>query len=224
MQVTNPPNVANGIGKIVCIGRNYADHAKELGNAVPSTPLLFMKPASCIRHISDNVTFPKDLGECHYECELVIQLGKDLSHATLEEVKDAIVNVTLGLDLTMRNVQNQLKAEGLPWERAKCFDGAAVLGDWVNVKDENFAEFGTGKSVKYQLFINDELRQEGDTAMMIFAIPELLVEISRTFSLQQGDIIMTGTPAGVGSLNIGDKLTMKLQTPDGEKVWQTQVV
>lgn len=214
----------NDIGKIVCIGRNYVAHAKELGNVVPTKPLLFMKPASCIRHVSEGVSFPRDLGECHYECELVIQLNKDLSNATLDEVQNAIGKVTLGLDLTLRDVQSQLKEQGLPWERAKCFDGAAVLGDWVNVESEAFSDFRTGKNIRYQLFINDKLCQDGDTAMMLFDIPALLVEISRTFSLQKGDIIMTGTPAGVGKLNVGDKLVMSLQTPDGKKIWQTQVI
>lgn len=211
------------IGKIICIGRNYVEHAKELGNAVPTSPLLFMKPASCIRHVSENVTLPTALGECHYECELVIQIGKDLSQATLDDVQEAVIAVTLGLDLTLREVQNQLKSAGLPWERSKCFDGAAVLGNWVNVVGESFTDFRTGKNITYQLFINEELRQDGNTAMMIFDIPALLVEISHAFSLQQGDIIMTGTPSGVGKLNVGDTLTMKLQTPEGEKVWQTQV-
>lgn len=214
----------SSIGKIVCIGRNYVAHAKELGNAVPTTPLLFMKPASCIRHVSEGISFPPNLGECHYECELVIQLNKDLSQATLDDVQNAIGHVTLGLDLTLRDVQSQLKAEGLPWERAKCFDGAAVLGEWINVEGADLAEFRTGKHIRYQLLINNELRQDGNTNMMIFDIPALLVEISRTFCLKKGDIIMTGTPAGVGKLNHGDRLVMKLQIPNAEKVWETQVI
>ncbi len=207
----------NNIGKVVCIGRNYAEHAKELGNAVPTRPILFIKPSSCLRHVNDNISFPDGLGDCHYECELTIQINKNLKDASLDEVKNAIGAVTLGLDLTLRDLQQQLKQQGHPWERAKSFDGAGVLADWINVTDEKFGDF---TNIHYQLYINDELRQNGNTAMMLFPIYPLLVEISHVFSLQAGDVIMTGTPAGVGKLNHGDKLIMKL----GNHTWQTTVL
>lgn len=207
----------NNIGKIVCIGRNYAEHAKELGNAIPTRPILFMKPASSIRHINENIVYPYELGECHYECELTIQLKKNLKNATLEEVKTSIGAVTLGLDLTLRDLQHQLKMQGHPWERAKCFDGATVLADWLSIDDEDFADFS---QINYQLLINNELRQYGDTSLMLFPVYQLLIEASHAFSLQAGDVIMTGTPAGVGKLNRGDEITMQLF----EHIWKTKVL
>lgn len=203
------------VGKVVCVGRNYADHAKELGNEVPTSPILFMKPASSIRHVSKNIVLPQGLGDCHYECELCVQLGKPLINAGLADVKQAISGVTLGLDLTLREVQNQLKAKGHPWERAKAFDGSCVLADW-----QDPASFTDFTQVRYQFLVNDYVKQDGDTAFMLFPVYELLIEISHAFSLQAGDVIMTGTPSGVGALHAGDKLTLVLQ---GQQIAQLQV-
>lgn len=203
------------VGKVVCVGRNYADHAKELGNEVPTSPILFMKPASSIRHVSENIVLPQGLGDCHYECELCVQLGKPLTNAGLADVKQAISGVTLGLDLTLREVQNQLKAKGHPWERAKAFDGSCVLADW-----QDPASFTDFTQVRYQFLVNDYVKQDGDTAFMLFPVYELLIEISHAFSLQAGDVIMTGTPSGVGALHAGDKLTLVLQ---GQQIAQLQV-
>lgn len=210
----------HAIGKVVCVGRNYAAHARELGNEVPKSPLLFMKPASCVTYLSqselgtinlpDAVTF----GDTHYEAELCIQLSSDLKNASALEAKSAIGGVTLGLDLTLRELQSQLKAKGQPWERAKCFDGACVLGDWVSASD-----FGDFKNVNYQLMINDEMVQDGDSSLMLFPVIELIAEISHAFSLQAGDVIMTGTPSGVGKLALNDQLTLVL----GSHQWQAQV-
>ncbi|MGM8885414.1 fumarylacetoacetate hydrolase family protein [Psychrobacter sp. 1U2] len=204
------------IGKVVCVGRNYAAHAHELGNAVLSSPLLFMKPASSIVSIHNDIIRPDPsvYGDTHYEAELCIQLAADLSDATAEQAQQAIGGVTLGLDLTLRELQSQLKASGHPWERAKCFNGACVLADWLD--PQSFNDF---TQVTYQLYINDELKQDGDSALMLFPIYELLAEISHAFSLQAGDVIMTGTPSGVGILQAGDQLRLML----GEKQWQSQV-
>ena len=208
--------IRQGIGKVVCVGRNYAAHARELGNAVPTTPILFMKPSSSIVSIRNDIHCPDAAlyGDTHYEAELCIQLSSPLSSATIEQVKQAIGGVTLGLDLTLRELQSQLKNKGEPWERAKCFDGACVLGDWLD--PQAFADFS---QVNYQLTINDALKQEGDTALMLFSVYELLADISHAFSLQAGDVIMTGTPSGVGMLKSGDQLTLTLQAHK----WQTQV-
>ncbi|MBR5494216.1 MAG: fumarylacetoacetate hydrolase family protein, partial [Psychrobacter sp.] len=137
----NSANDANerlraSIGKVVCVGRNYAAHAEELGNEVPKAPILFMKPASSVVSIRQGVVRPNPAlyGETHYEAELCVQLAADLSAATIEEAKQAIGGVTLGLDLTLRELQAELKEKGHPWERAKCFDGACVLGDWLDPK------------------------------------------------------------------------------------------
>ncbi|MDE4454554.1 fumarylacetoacetate hydrolase family protein [Psychrobacter sp. DAB_AL62B] len=204
------------IGKIVCVGRNYAAHARELGNEVPTAPMLFMKPTSAVVSMRHGVVRPNPeiFGETHYEAELCIQLSADLSAATIEQAQQAIGGVTLGLDLTLRDLQTKLKEKGHPWERAKCFDGACVLGDWL--EPQAFGDFG---NVQYQLYINDELKQDGDSALMLFPVYELLVNISHAFSLQAGDVIMTGTPSGVGVLQAGDALTLKL----GAHEWQARV-
>ena len=204
------------IGKVVCVGRNYAAHAQELGNEVPTAPILFMKPASSVVSIRQGVVSPNPAlyGETHYEAELCVQLAADLSAATIEEAKQAIGGVTLGLDLTLRELQTELKEKGHPWERAKCFDGACVLGDWLD--PQVFDDF---KNVHYQLTINDTLKQDGDSALMLFPVYELLSNISHAFSLQAGDVIMTGTPSGVGALQVGDQLSLKL----GAHEWQAEV-
>ena len=204
------------IGKVVCVGRNYAAHAEELGNEVPKAPILFMKPASSVVSIRQDVVRPNPAlyGETHYEAELCVQLAADLSAATIEEAKQAIGGVTLGLDLTLRELQAELKEKGHPWERAKCFDGACVLGDWLDPQ-----VFGDFTDVHYQLTINDALKQDGDSALMLFPVYELLVNISHAFSLQAGDVIMTGTPSGVGALQAGDQLSLKL----GAHEWQVEV-
>ena len=204
------------IGKVVCVGRNYAAHAEELGNEVPKAPILFMKPASSVVSIRQGVVRPNPAlyGETHYEAELCVQLAADLSAATIEEAKQAIGGVTLGLDLTLRELQAELKEKGHPWERAKCFDGACVLGDWLDPQ-----VFGDFTDIHYQLTINDALKQDGDSALMLFPVYELLVNISHAFSLQAGDVIMTGTPSGVGALQAGDQLSLKL----GAHEWQAEV-
>ena len=217
----NSANDANerlraSIGKVVCVGRNYAAHAEELGNEVPKAPILFMKPASSVVSIRQGVVRPNPAlyGETHYEAELCVQLAADLSSATIEEAKQAIGGVTLGLDLTLRELQAELKEKGHPWERAKCFDGACVLGDWLDPQ-----VFGDFTDVHYQLTINNALKQDGDSALMLFPVYELLVNISHAFSLQAGDVIMTGTPSGVGALQAGDQLSLKL----GAHEWQVEV-
>ena len=217
----NSANDANerlraSIGKVVCVGRNYAAHAEELGNEVPKAPILFMKPASSVVSIRQGVVRPNPTlyGETHYEAELCVQLAADLSAATIEEAKQAIGGVTLGLDLTLRELQAELKEKGHPWERAKCFDGACVLGDWLDPQ-----VFGDFTDIHYQLTINDALTQDGDSDLMLFPVYELLVNISHAFSLQAGDVIMTGTPSGVGALQAGDQLSLKL----GAHEWQVEV-
>ena len=209
-------SVRASIGKVVCVGRNYAEHARELGNEIPKSPILFMKPASSVVSLHNDIVLPNPAlyGDTHYEAELCIQLAADLSAATIEQAQQAIGGVTLGLDLTLRDLQSKLKDKGHPWERAKCFDGACVLGDWIDPQ-----AFGDFSHVEYQLYINDELKQDGDSALMLFPVYELLAEISHAFSLQAGDVIMTGTPSGVGILQAGDALTFKL----GSHEWQTQV-
>ncbi|MGO1250061.1 fumarylacetoacetate hydrolase family protein [Psychrobacter sp.] len=215
-EVSATQQIREPIGKVVCVGRNYAAHAHELGNEIPTTPLLFIKPASAVVSIRQGIIRPNDqvLGDTHYEAELCVQLANDLSAATLEEAKQSIGGVTLGLDLTLRDLQSELKEKSHPWERAKCFDGSCVLADWLAPQ-----AFGDFSNVEYQLYINNELAQDGDSALMLYPVYELLVNISHAFSLQAGDVIMTGTPSGVGVLHAGDQLKLAL----GAHEWKAQV-
>ena len=212
MQNPNTPS------KIVCVGRNYADHAKELGNAVPDTPILFIKPPSSLRALADGIVIPQGLGECHFETELCVRIGMPLKNATREQAALAIDAVTLGLDLTLRDLQNSLKANGHPWERAKAFDGACLLGEWLSPAMLDLAQ------AEFELSINGVQRQHGNTAQMIFDVVGLVAHISHSFSLCVGDVVMTGTPAGVAALQAGDQLRMRLHTQLGAVDWQTEVL
>lgn len=211
----------NKPAKIVCVGRSYADHATELGNAVPEQALLFIKPASSLANLHDGITWNTLLGSCHYECELSLRIDQTLSqeHDPIKALQ-AVGAVTLGLDLTLRDVQNQLKQQGHPWERAKAFDGSCVLGDWVAVADvvEDW------RKVQFEFWVDDECRQQGDTSLMLFDVGELLCEMSQSFRLDVGDVVMTGTPKGVGALQSGQKLSMKLLGKNKQYIWNTQVL
>jgi 2-keto-4-pentenoate hydratase/2-oxohepta-3-ene-1,7-dioic acid hydratase in catechol pathway len=204
--------------KIVCVGRNYAEHAKELGNEIPESPVLFIKPPSSLSSLGEGIRWNTALGECHHECELSILIGSKLTNASSAEAEAAIAGVTLGLDLTLRDLQTKLKNKGQPWERAKAFDGACLLGEWLEPSD--VADL---KHANFDLRINGEVRQQGDTSDMLFDVVALLVEISQNFTLEAGDVVMTGTPAGVGPLKSGDQLTMTLQTVHGDVSWTTSV-
>lgn len=205
--------------KIICVGRNYADHAKELGNAVPEQAVLFLKPPSSLIDLDAGISWNRALGNCHYECELSLRVDQPLKQAaSTEQALAAVGAVTLGLDLTLRDVQDQLKAKGQPWERAKAFDGSCVLGEWVDV-----SEIADWKQVEYYFDVNAERRQTGHSANMIFDIASLLVEISHIFTLEPGDVIMTGTPAGVAALHSGDQLKMTLKGKTQDFVWTSFV-
>lgn len=205
--------------KIVCVGRSYAAHAKELGNAVPDQPVLFIKPPSSLLDFAEGIHWDRSLGSCHYECELSLRLDQPLKQETdPQRALAAIGAVTLGLDLTLRDLQDQLKAKGHPWERAKAFDGACMLGHWVEV-----SEIADWQQVEYRLEINNELRQHGDTALLLFSVAELLMQISQVFTLEAGDVVMTGTPAGVAALNSNDQLRMTLKGKNQDFVWNSFV-
>ncbi|MFA7555522.1 MAG: fumarylacetoacetate hydrolase family protein [Spongiibacteraceae bacterium] len=192
------------LGKIVCVGRNYADHAKELNNPIPKQPLLFIKPATAAVAMDQPITIPKGLGACHHELEMAILIGGVLTHASAEQAQAAIAGIGLALDLTLRDVQDDLKRQGQPWERAKAFDGACPLSPFVSAKGIDLQQ------LSLQLYRNDQLQQSGNTADMLFPVVDLLVEISQSFSLLPGDVVLTGTPAGVGPLLVGDKLSAGL--------------
>lgn len=205
--------------KIVCVGRSYADHAKELGNAIPDRPVLFIKPPSALMALQEGISWNPAWGNCHYECELSLRIDRTLKAETdPAKALEAVGAVTLGLDLTLRDLQDDLKKKGQPWERAKAYDGSCLLGDWVEL-----SEVKDWKDVHYTLHVNNELRQKGDTSLLIFDIATLLADISQVFTLEEGDVVMTGTPAGVAALQSGDQLTMMLQGQSQDFVWKTFV-
>ena len=187
--------------KIFCIGRNYAAHAQELGNSVPSRPVIFMKPRTAL--LQDNKPFflPNFNSSIHYECELVLRIGKN-GKAIPERVAHSFIHsIGLGIDFTARDLQGELKAKGHPWEIAKAFDKSALLGDLKPVES-----FDLTKPIHFSLHKNGEVVQRGDTSLMLFNFSRILAEVSKYFTVQQGDLIYTGTPAGVGPIEIGDKL------------------
>ncbi len=194
------------LGKVVCVGRNYAEHAKELNNPLPTEPMLFIKPGSCVVPLEGGFSIPQDRGSVHYEVEIAVLIGKPLSRKpNEEEVLDAISGFAPALDLTLRDVQNKLKDKGHPWEPAKSFDGACVLAPFVpGDAISDLADIGI------RLAINGEVRQDGTSADMIFPIVPVIQEMAGHFNLQPGDVILTGTPAGVGPLNKGDELVLDL--------------
>lgn len=193
------------VGKVVCVGRNYAAHARELGNAVPEAPILFLKPATAIVPLAPAFAIPQDRGECHHETEITILIGKPLLAADEASCRAAIAGVGLGLDLTLRDVQNVLKKNGHPWDVAKAFDGAAPLSPFVAP-----AVVGDLDDLRFSLTVNGALRQQGHTADMITPVLPLLAFISRIFTLLPGDVVMTGTPEGVAALQSGDALVLAL--------------
>jgi 2-keto-4-pentenoate hydratase/2-oxohepta-3-ene-1,7-dioic acid hydratase in catechol pathway len=192
------------LGKIVCVGRNYADHAKELNNPIPKTPLLFIKPATAAVAMDQPITIPAGLGACHHELEMAILIGRELSAAQETDCLAAIAGVGLGIDLTLRDVQSALKEKGQPWERAKAFDGSCPLSQFVEVGDRDIQQ------LDLTLWRNGETQQQGNTRDMLFPVSRLLSEISQSFTLLPGDVVMTGTPAGVGPLIPGDHLKLEL--------------
>lgn len=203
--------------KIVCIGRNYADHAKELDNPIPDEPVIFIKPATCAVAFNDADILIDAKHETHFEAELVLEIGDTLTHATSEHCLSTISRVGVGLDLTRRTVQSQLKSQGYPWERAKAFDASAPISELIAVPK------GQGKNkdaptdwttFALSLHVNEACVQFGKTADMLFDVGTLLANISETFTLYAGDLVMTGTPAGVGKLNEGDNLRLCLHYQD----------
>ena len=194
------------ISKVVCVGRNYAEHASELNNPVPTQPLLFIKPPSSVVRLEDPIMLPREQGPVHYETELALLIGHPLRCAGETAVMEAIAGVGLALDLTLRERQAQLKADGHPWEIAKAFDGACPLSSFVPIK-----EFTDRNRFRFSLEVDGEPRQNGDTADMIKPISALLSYMSEHFTLEPGDVILTGTPAGVGRLESGQQLTLVLE-------------
>ena len=193
------------IGKIVCVGRNYAEHAKELGNEVPDKPVLFLKPASAIIYSGGEIIHPDYGNELHHEVELVLLIRETVKNAKGVEAEKVVVGYGVGLDMTLRDVQNELKKKGNPWTLAKCFDTSAVISDFVLKKD-----YKLKSDEKLELKVNGILKQSDVLGSMIFNPTEIVEYISSIMTLEKGDLIFTGTPAGVSRVNRGDKLEAKL--------------
>lgn len=193
-------------GKVVCVGRNYADHIKELNNPMPERPILFIKPSTAICDLSQPITIPQHQGECHNELEIAVLIQSTLCKAHKSEVLAAVWGYGLGLDLTLRDVQSKLKQQGLPWERAKAFDGSCPLSQFIEREQVDNEQL-----IDFSLSINGDSRQVGNTKMMLTSIVELLVDISQCFTLTPGDVVMTGTPKGVGPLSSKDILEMTMK-------------
>ncbi len=193
------------VGKVVCVGRNYVAHAQELNNPVPTEPLLFMKPSTALVPMGEPVRVPQGHGSVHFETELAILIGEPLSQVGEQAAQHAIAGIGLALDLTLREVQDKLKQKGHPWEIAKAFDGSCPLSPFLT--PACVPDLG---DVQVRLTVDGEVRQDGNSAQMITPILKLLSYISQWFTLQPGDVVLTGTPAGVGELQPGSDLRVEI--------------
>ncbi len=187
--------------KIFCVGRNYADHAKELGNAVPEEPVIFMKPKSALLQSNAPFFYPEFSNELHYEVELVLHICKNGKYIPERQANKFYNKLSVGIDFTARDIQAELKKKGLPWEKAKAWDNSAVVGKWIDITPDN-----SKNPINFSLLNNTEIVQVGNSKDMIFSFDFIVSHISNYFSLNIGDLVFTGTPAGVGECVVGDKL------------------
>jgi acylpyruvate hydrolase len=201
--------------KIICVGRNYTQHAKELGNAVPTEPVVFLKPQSALLKNNEAFYYPAFSKDIHYECEVVLRICKNGKHIQKQFAQNYFDAISVGIDFTARDIQEQQKQKGLPWEIAKAFDNSAVVGSMIAI-----TEADKMKPIAFSLIKNGEVVQAGNTAEMLFSFSEIIAYVSSFFSLQTGDLIYTGTPAGVGPIAIGDKYVGKV----GEQIlFETEI-
>lgn len=192
--------------KIICIGRNYAGHAKELNNKAPEQPVFFMKPDSALLLKNKPFFIPEFSKEIHHEVELVVKINRLGKHIEKKFANRYYDEIGLGIDFTARDIQNQCKEKGLPWEIAKAFDNSAALGNFINV-----GQLTDKSAINFELTKNNKLVQKGVSSSMLFSIDEIIAYISKFVTLKIGDLIYTGTPAGVGPVAIGDRLIGKLE-------------
>lgn len=192
--------------KIICIGRNYAAHAKELGNEIPDEPVIFMKPKSALLQVHTPFYYPEFTNELHYECELVLRVCKNGKYIQERHAANYYNGITVGIDFTARDLQDEAKKKGLPWEKSKAFDNSAAVGKFIDLTPEI-----NKKNINFSLLKNNELVQKGNSSEMIFNFDAIIANISNYFSLNIGDIIFTGTPAGVGECVVGDELEALLE-------------
>ena len=187
--------------KIICIGRNYVDHAKELNNPVPKQPLVFMKPPSALLVNNKPLYYPEFTENLHYEAEIVLRICRNGRHVQPEFAHKYYEQIAFGIDFTARDVQSRLKEKGHPWEIAKGFDGSAPISEFMNLD-----RLLNPKAIEFELTKNGEIVQSGNTKDLIFSFETLICHVSKYFKLQVGDYIYTGTPAGVGPVKVGDVL------------------
>lgn len=201
--------------KIICIGRNYTEHAKELNNEVPTEPVIFMKPKNALLPTGKALYYPEFTDDLHYECELVVRVCKNGKYIGEKFAKKYYNEVSVGLDFTARDLQQKQKQKGLPWEIAKAFDGSAAVGNFIPMTPEMQAG-----NLNFQLKLNGNIVQDGNTKDMLFSIDKIVEYASKYFTLNIGDLIYTGTPAGVGAVSVYDKLECYLQ---GEKLLDMEI-
>jgi len=193
------------IGKILCIGRNYSEHIKELGNEHPEAPVIFIKPASSVIGEGEAIVIPPYSHDCHHEAELALLIGRRGKDIPVNRAMEHIAGYGVGIDLTLRDVQRELKEKGLPWEIAKGFDTACPLSDFVEASD-----VADPQNLQIRLTVNGGIRQDGNTSAMIHRIPAIISYMSGSFTLDPGDVILTGTPAGVSRIVPGDRLVAEI--------------
>lgn len=199
------------VGKVVCIGRNYAEHAKELNNPIPSEPLLFMKPATSLVALSNELTLPKAFGEVHYEAEISVLIGEKVKNVTdLNVAEAALAGIGTALDLTLRDLQSTLKSKGQPWEKAKAFDGACPVSTFVPRE-----RLGALDQLDIRLDLDQVTVQAGNSSDMLTGVLELICYCSQFFTLMPGDVVLTGTPKGVGVLRPDQDITLTLANQFG---------
>ncbi len=200
--------------KIICIGRNYADHAKELNNQVPAEPVVFLKPDSAILPKGNAFFIPDFSQNLQHELEIVIRIDRLGKHIEEKFAHRYYQEFTLGLDFTARDLQSKLKEKGLPWEKAKAFDGSAFIGPWLNKEEYDL------NNLNFSLLKNGETVQKGNSKDMLFSVDRIIAEVSKYFTLKIGDLIFTGTPAGVGAVQTNDLLDLHLE---GKSIAQLRV-
>lgn len=187
--------------KIICIGRNYAAHIEELKNEKPGQPVVFLKPDTALVKGGAPFFYPDFSTNIHHEIELVLKISKEGKYIQPQFAHRYFDEISLGIDFTARDLQDQCKAKGLPWEIAKAFNGSAPIGDFKLV-----SEFSDLKNIDFHLEINGEVKQKGNTSLMLFDFATIISYVSQFFTLKKGDLIYTGTPAGVGPVQTGDQL------------------
>ena len=193
------------LGKVVCIGRNYFDHIKELDNEIPDQPVLFIKPATSIIGEGGRIEIPSVSTDCHHELELAVLIGKTAKKIAEQDAMSCVAGYGIGIDLTLRDVQSNQKKKGLPWEIAKGFDTSCPLSHFVaafRIDDPH--------DLQMTLTVNGEVRQDGSSALMMRKIPQIISAASEYFTLLPGDIVLTGTPAGVSQIKSGDVINAKI--------------